>query len=102
MKGAIPIQSTNGAHFGFVLLAGNETPQGECVFMPVPKDPESLTDPNFIFLRRLGAKESGEHKWKRNGDVVSIELTTGDSGVMNLVWESLIFNGSVHFRIKSK
>jgi hypothetical protein len=79
MDKAIPIQSESGAHFGFLLLAGNEGDHGECV--------------------RFGAKESGEHRWKKVGDAVSIDLTTGDVAVMDLSARTLIFNSEVRFKI---
>ena len=99
MDKAIPIQSREGAHFGFMLIAGNEGSEGECVFMPVPKDPAAFENPDFLFLRQFGAKECGEHKWCKDGNVVSIELTTGDRASMDLSARSLVFNGKVHFQI---
>lgn len=99
MDKAILIQSAEGTHFGFMLVAGNEGSAGECVFMPLPKDAAAFENPDFLFLRQFGAKESGEHKWRKDGDVVTITLTTGDQASMDLARKSLVFNGKVHFRI---
>lgn len=99
MDKAIPIQSKDGAHFGFVLFAGNDGDDGECVFMPVPKDPASYENPDFRFLCQFGAKESGEHKWKKKEEIVSIDLTTGDKAALDLSAKTLVFNSNVHFRI---
>jgi len=99
MDKAIQIQSPTGAHLAFVLMAKNDGDQGECVFVPLPKDPAHFTSPEFLFLRRLGAKESGEHKWQRHGDRVSIDLTTGDRAMMDLTAKTLVFNQGARYII---
>jgi hypothetical protein len=99
MDKSIMIQSEARAHLGFVLMANNEGEEGECVFMPLPKDPKLFELPDYLFLRRFGAKESGEHKWKKTGDVVSIELTTGDQASMDLASKTLIFDAGMRIVI---
>ena len=99
MDKAIVIHSQAGAHLGFVLMAGNEGDQGECVFMPLPQDPKLFDHADYLFLRRFGAKESGEHKWKKTGELVSIELTTGDKASMDLAAKTLEFGGGMRFVI---
>jgi hypothetical protein len=99
MDKAIMIQTQAGAHLGFLLVANNEGEARECVFMPLPKDPKLFDHPDYLFLRGFGAKESGEHKWKKIGDVVAIELTTGDRASMDLASKTLMFETGMRFGI---
>ena len=84
---------------GFLIVANNEGEEGECVFMPLPKDPTLFDHPDYLFLRRFGAKESGEHKWKKTGDIVVIDLTTGERASMDLASKTLMFEAGMRFGI---
>lgn len=99
---AIPIQSEEGDHFGFVLMASNEDSEGNCVFMVTPKESKSYDDSSFQFLSRFGVKESGEHNWKRIDSLVHIDLLSGEKAELDLEADTLTFVDGPKYKTKNK
>lgn len=70
--GPIRLTDNNKEHLGFLLLAGEEramddgTFEGECVFMPIPQNPEVMIGGPFRILTEH--QKAGDHRYEFSVD----------------------------------
>jgi hypothetical protein len=93
------IESLGGTHYGFLLCAG-ESEDEDCIFHILPFSVETFDDPQFHFLEKFGFRLAGEHKWKRNGKKIFLDLSTGEKAHIDLISERLTFSPGAIYSIK--
>ena len=71
-SGPLRLTDNDQAHLGFILLAGAGYPadaatfEGDCIVMPLPRDPALFSSEAYLLLAEH--KDAGEHRYRMRRD----------------------------------
>jgi hypothetical protein len=77
--GPIRLTDLEEEHLGFILMAGDGYPldtdvfEGECVFMPLPENPEQFDSYPYLLLAEH--KRAGEHRYHLTNDGETLKFS---------------------------